>query len=70
MNDTFEWINSEKTKKKAFLSGGVLGYQNADRMGNLTYALLVGTPNEIPTTIGKFQQFINTSVDQANKVFN
>lgn len=70
MNDAFEWINSEKTKKKAFLSGGVLGYQNAERMGNLTYALLVGTPNEIPTTIGRFQQFINSSVDQANKVFN
>lgn len=70
MNDTFEWVNSESTKKKAFLSGGVLGYQNAERMGNLTYALLVGTPNEIPTTIAKFQQFINSSVDQANKVLN
>lgn len=70
MNDTFEWVNSEKTKKKAFLSGGVLGYQNAGQMVSLTADLLTGTPIGIPTTIGKYQQFINTSVNQANKVLN
>ena len=68
MKDVFNWINSESTVKKPFLSGGVLGYQNAERMGSLTYSLMMGTPYEIPTTIGRYQQFINTSVAEANKV--
>ncbi len=70
MRDAFEWINSESTPKKAFLSGGVLGYQNAEKMGNLTYRLLTQQPNQITSTIAMFKSFINTSVEQANKVLN
>lgn len=68
MRDTFEWINSEKTPKKAFLSGGVLGYQDVEKMGNLTYRLLTQSPSQIDSTIAMFKSYIDASVAQANKV--
>ena len=70
MRDAFEWINAESTPKKAFLAGGVLGYQDAEKMGNLTYRLLTEPSSQITSTIAMFKSFINTSVDQANKVLN
>ena len=70
MRDAFEWINSESTPKKAFLAGGILGYQDAEKMGNLTYRLLTEPSSQITSTIAMFKSFINTSVDQANKVLN
>ena len=70
MRDAFEWINSESTTKKAFLAGGVLGYQDAEKMGNLTYRLLTEPSSQITSTIAMFKSFIDTSVAQANKVLN
>ena len=70
MRDAFEWVNSESTPKKAFLAGGILGYQDAEKMGNLTYRLLTQPSSQITSTIAMFKSFIDTSVAQANKVLN
>lgn len=70
MRDVFNWINSEATPKKVFLSGGVLGYQDTEKMGNLTYRLLSQKPEQIDSTIAMFKSFIDSSVKSANKVFN
>lgn len=67
MRDTFEWINSESTPKKAFLSGGVLGYNDKIKMAGLTYQLLTGKSTQINSIIESYSSFINTSVNQANK---
>ncbi|MBQ7726027.1 MAG: extracellular solute-binding protein, partial [Clostridia bacterium] len=67
MRDAFEWINSENNVKKAFLSGGVLGYQDTEKMGNLTYRLLTQEPSQIDSNIATFKSFIDSSVAAANK---
>ena len=70
MRDVFNWINNESTPKKAYLAGGVLGYEDAEKMGNLTYRLLTQKPDQIDSTIAMFKSFIDTSVNNANKVLN
>lgn len=70
MRDVFDWINKESTPKKAFISGGVLGYQDADKMAALTYTLMTNPAAQINTTLNSYQPFINTSIDSANKVIS
>ena len=67
MRDVFEWINSESTPKKAFHSGGVLGYSDVDKMAGLTFELLTGTSAQINTTLSSYASFINSAVEEANK---
>lgn len=69
MRDVFEWVNSESTPKKAFLSGGVLGYNDATKMAEFTYYLLTEPATKINSTIESYKSFINKSVEQANRVF-
>lgn len=70
MRDVFEWINNESTPKKALLSGGILGYQDMEKMSGLTYKLMINPAEQINSTLSAYQSFINNSVSAANKVIS
>jgi ABC-type glycerol-3-phosphate transport system substrate-binding protein len=70
MRDVFEWINNESTPKKALLSGGILGYQDIEKLAGLTYKLMINPAEQINSTISAYQSFINNSVTAANKAIS